>query len=60
MPNITGPWTYLTPQVTIDYGDGTHDVSAEIAAAFAAEKKEVTNGDQGPAKAGAARGDGKA
>lgn len=31
------PWTYRTPQKTIDYPAGTHEVFAYIADAYAAE-----------------------
>lgn len=34
MPTITGPWTYRTPTVTIDYPAGEHEVAPEIAAVF--------------------------
>ena len=40
MPTITGPWTYRTPTVTIDYPAGEHEVSAEIAAAFSGAPAE--------------------
>jgi hypothetical protein len=62
MSKITGPWNYVTPQVTIDYPAGEHEVSTEIAAAFAASnpEKETTNGDQGPATPRPARGAGTA
>lgn len=54
MKTITGPWTYRTPQITIDYGAGEHEVSNEIAAAFEAEhpKEEA---DDGTAKTGSSR-----
>lgn len=54
---LTAPWTYRTPMVTIDYTAGDHDVADEIAAAHA---KEMTDGNQGTAKAGSARGGRKA
>lgn len=39
---ITEPWTYRTPEVTIDYPAGEHEVSADIAAAY---EKDKAHGD---------------
>jgi hypothetical protein len=33
---ITGPWTYHTTEITIDYGDGSHDVTPDIFKAWEA------------------------
>ena len=50
MKTITGPWSYVTPTVTIDYGEGKHKVADEIADAWAArviasEEKGADDGD---------------
>lgn len=43
------PWTYRTPQVTVEYQPGDHEVTDVIAKAFAAEHEG--NDDGGAPKA---------
>lgn len=38
-------WTYRTPQITIDYAPGTHEVSDEIAAAAPVTEPEKDEAD---------------
>lgn len=39
---ITGPWTYHTISITIDYPPGAHDVTAEIFEAWEARNGKST------------------
>lgn len=56
MKTINGPWIYRTPQVTIEYGAGEHEVTDVIAAAFESEHpKEEPDGNR-IAAPGAPRG----
>lgn len=45
MPTITGPWTYRTPLVTVEYPAGPHEVDDAVADAFVAERPEQEEGD---------------
>lgn len=56
--NLAKAWTYRTPEVTIEYAPGEHDVTAAIGAAYEAEQG-ASDGD-GTAKTGAPRAAGKA
>lgn len=42
---LAKPWTYLTPQVTIEYPAGEHEVTDTVARAYAAENEEKADGD---------------
>ena len=57
---LAAPWSYVTPQVTIDFPAGAHEVDAAIAAA-APKNKETADGDgiaapRAPRRAGKAEG----
>jgi hypothetical protein len=56
MPTIklASPWTFRTPELTIDYPEGSHTVDADIhAAALAAGVIEGKTNGNGSAKTGA-------
>ncbi|MES2904627.1 MAG: hypothetical protein V4696_10620 [Pseudomonadota bacterium] len=55
---LTKEWTYRTPQVTVEYSAGEHEVTDAIAKAYAAEHGEEADGRS--AKAGSPRAAGKA
>lgn len=47
---LAKPWSYVTPQVTIDYGAGTHEVTDLIhtaAVKAGATEEEAANGTSG-------------